>query len=117
MAQKKKNYSRASERLPVSTREISGRLLDENGNENAIALVWNISAQGLCLWVAGDHEQGQRVTLSITLPWKGTIQCVVRWTREIPDRSGYLIGLEALDNHEQLVELHRRITKNGKTAG
>lgn len=113
----KKKYARSSDRLPVSPQEIKGTLIDDEGGADRVALVWNISVQGLCLWVSHKHAQGEEVTLKVTKPWQGEIACVVRWCRTIPDKSGYLVGLESIDGNKALQELHQRITTSGKKVG
>ncbi len=113
----RKTYARASERLPVSPREIKGSVVNAEGEADQVALVWNISVQGLCLWVSHKHKQGEKVTLKVSVPWKGEVECFVRWSRLIPDRSGFLIGLEAVDGNDALKALHSRLTKTVKKAG
>lgn len=113
----KKKYARASERLPVTPQEIKGSLVNREGDAEQVALVWNISVQGLCLWAVQKHKPGERVTLKVRSPWKGEIACVVRWSREIPDKSGYLLGLEAVEGGDALSSLHDRLTKGLRKFG
>ena len=37
------------------------------------------------------------------------MRCCVRWARAVPDHSGFLLGLEALDHQEALVKIHQSI--------
>ncbi len=113
----KKNYSRASERLPVSPQEIRGSLVNHEGNADQVALVWNISVQGLCLWASRSYQQGEEVTLKVTVPWRGKISCLVRWVKPIPDKSGFLLGLETKDGNDALRGLHESLIKKVRKSG
>ncbi len=116
MANQKKS-KRSSERLPVTPQEFKGRLVDRTGGTDEIALVWNVSAEGLCLWATKKYQQGEQLKLVASFPWTVEINCQVRWSRAVPESSGFLLGLEALDHHDKLAELHTRLNPLGKKAG
>lgn len=113
----KSKRSRESERLPVSPREIQGTVVNDDGEADQVALVWNVSVQGLCLWVSQKYKANAKVTLRVSKPWKGEVSCTVRWCRAVPDRSGYLIGLETTTGDAKLTAFHASITKASKKAG
>jgi len=112
----KKHSGRKSQRSMVTPFEIKGSVTDASGNQSEIVLIWNISDDGLCLWGLDKVKRGDQVQLRITHPWEIVMSCVVRWTRSIPDRSGFLIGLEALNHRERLAQLHKEITSQGHQA-
>ena len=112
----KKHSGRKSQRSIVTPFEIKGSVTSASGSQSEVVLIWNISDNGLCLWSVGKLKRGDQVQLRITHPWEIVMSCVVRWTRSIPDRSGFLIGLEALDHHERLAQLHQEITSQGRRA-
>lgn len=111
MIAKKTPNLRRSERAPVTPFEAKGELATDNGKHAEAVLIWNISDTGLCLWVTEKLRQGDEVDLRISHPSVLHMRCVVRWVRSIPDRSGFLLGLEATTNQAALARLYRSIVK------
>jgi len=105
----KKTKSTRGVRSPVTPTEIKGTLGDAG-----LVLVWNVSDRGLCVWVTDKLKKGEVLRLKLTKPIAIEVECEVRWCREIPDRSGYLIGLETTDDHEAFAEIHRSVTQQSK---
>lgn len=98
-------------RSPVTPFEIKGRVALANGDVSETILIWNLSDQGMCVWLSDKVKGGEVVQLEIIRPWELVLKTEVRWCRAIPDRSGYLVGLLALDHIEELAEIHQAITR------
>jgi PilZ domain len=109
MIGKKPSNNRRSTRSPVTPFEAKGELITDDGAHSDAVLIWNISDTGLCLWATAKFRQGDEVSVRISHPTAVEMRCVVRWVRSIPDRSGFLLGLEALTNQEALAELYDRV--------
>jgi hypothetical protein len=108
---KKKAGPERSVRSPVTPFEIKGRVKLPGGEECEAVLIWNLSDQGMCVWLSDKLRAGSVVELEIIRPWDLSLSTEVRWCRSIPDRSGYIVGLLALDHLEELAEIHRAITR------
>jgi hypothetical protein len=102
----------------VTPFEIQGHIHSRGADDKAASaagdgdalLIWNISDDGLCLWVASEFPAGAHVEVTITKPWVMALRCEVRWCQSVPDRAGFLVGLMALDNLERLREIHASVT-------
>jgi hypothetical protein len=109
---------RRNTRSLVTPFEIQGHIGSPGGGAKAAdaddtgeaLLIWNISDDGLCLWVASEFAAAALVDVTITKPWVMALRCEVRWCQAVPDRSGFLVGLMALDNLERLREIHTSVT-------
>lgn len=108
---KKKAGPERGVRSPVTPFEIKGRVKLPGGEDSEVVLIWNVSDQGMCVWLSDKLRAGSIVELEILRPWELRLQTEVRWCRSIPDRSGYLVGLLAIDHMEELAEIHRSINR------
>jgi len=109
MTAKKSANNRRSSRAPVTPFEAKGELVTDDGAQSEAVLIWNISDTGLCLWATARFRQGDEVSLRISHPKTAEMRCVVRWVRSIPDRSGFLLGLEAITNRDALAALYNQV--------
>ncbi|MCX6108737.1 MAG: PilZ domain-containing protein [Proteobacteria bacterium] len=98
----KKISGRKSPRSPVTPLDIKGHLLKANGNLTQVVVVWNVSDTGLCLWVTEKFKSGDLIAFQLTHPAEVSIACKVRWVRTIPERSGYLLGLESVGDRASM---------------
>lgn len=115
MAEKKK-FAQRHERSFVTPFEIKGSLIKDGTRHTEVLLIWNISDSGLCIWTESRFKKGEKVTLEISSPWQVSFNCEVRWSRAIPDRSGFIYGVFVLSNQKDLEKLHKELAKHQKRA-
>lgn len=102
-------------RSPVSPAEVRGviRLPDQTASE--AVLFWNISDQGLGIWIPAALPVGAPVEIELFRPQKLTLGAEVRWCRPIPSRSGFLIGLLVTEQVAEFMAVHRAIQSASQT--
>ena len=94
----KKISGRKSLRSPVTPLDIKGHLLKANGNLIQTTVVWNVSDTGLCVWIDEKLKKGDLLAFQLIYPSELSVACKICWVRSVPDRSGYLLGLESIDD-------------------
>jgi hypothetical protein len=115
MTARKQNNGRRAPRSHVTPFEIKGQLIYGDGNNSDTILIWNISDSGLCLWATEKFPAGAEIILKITHPWDYTLQSIVRWARPVKGRTGFLLGLEVLDDQTALAEIHKTVKASART--
>ena len=94
----KKISGRKSPRSPVTPMDIKGHLLKANGKLIETTVVWNVSDTGLCVWITEKLKKGDLIAFQLTYPSELSVSCKICWVRSVPDRSGFLLGLESVDD-------------------
>jgi hypothetical protein len=105
----KKNSGRRAPRSPVTPFEIKGEIIRGSDASGEAILIWNISDSGLCLWATEKYAPATEVTLKISHPWAYSLRSVIRWVRPVRDRTGFLLGIEVVDDKQALAEIHASI--------
>ena len=115
MLKPKTPYTRKSTRSEVTPSEVQGSIVDAKGRMSDVVLVWNVSDEGLCLWTTERFKRGEQVDVVISKPDEMKIRCDVRWCRAIPDKSGYLLGVQSgSDSIDALQQLHGLVQRSIK---
>ena len=113
---KSESFSQRNNRSAVTPFEVKGSIFVDGDKKSSIVLVWNISDTGFCIWSDSRFKKGGDVTFKIDHPWKATFECEVKWTRSVPDRSGYILGLHVTNDTGALIEIHNEVVKKQKKA-
>ncbi len=111
------SFSQRKNRSAVTPFEVKGSISVDGDKKSSVVLVWNISDTGLCIWSDGKFKKGGEVTFKIEHPWRAVFECEVMWTRSVPDRSGYILGLQVANDIEGLIAIHKEVVKKQKKAG
>lgn len=104
------------ERSVVTPFEIKGFVSIDGEKHSDVVLIWNISDTGVCIWTDAPIKKGSAIALSISFPWTVSFDCEVRWSRTVPDRSGFILGLFATTNQNKLIEIHKELLEKQKKA-
>ena len=113
----RKGDGRRSARSPIETFQVKGEIVIDGGRRANACLVWDVSDEGLCLWGEAKVKRGQKLFVTLTSPWPVAVACQVRWCREVPGGGGWLIGLQALGNVDDLSLLHQTLARGAKAQG
>jgi hypothetical protein len=112
----KRKFSERHERSFVTPFEIKGSMIKGGERYNEVLLIWNISDSGLCIWTESRFKKGENIILEITSPWQVSFDCEVRWSRTIPDRSGYVYGVCVNSSQKDLEKIHKELAAHQKKA-
>lgn len=96
---------RKGKRQKIVPQEIQGIVSRETAKDREPFLVWDISLEGLCIWVGQKLDEGETVTLSLGPPFSLAFKCRVRWCNNREVENGFRCGLEVLDHKERLAQL------------
>jgi hypothetical protein len=100
---------RADPRSVVALAEVRGIATREGGAEQGPFMVWDISDNGLRLWLARAVATGDTLKLTIGRPFVLILTAEVKWCRANEDGNGYHVGMRVLDNLNRLEALHRQL--------
>lgn len=103
------NKSERGVRSPVTPLEVHGSLRTNNDVNAEPLLLWNVSDEGLCLWVTTRLKPKSRIEVSIDRPFVIELIGEVRWCRTIPEKSGYLVGIKINENSDLLAQMHAQL--------
>jgi hypothetical protein len=114
---KTESFPQRKNRSAVTPFEVKGAISIDGDKKSSVALIWNISDTGLCIWSDSKLKKGGLVIFAIDHPWKTIFECEVIWTRSVPDRSGFILGLHVTKNVGGLIAIHKEVLKKQKKAG
>jgi len=106
---KSKHFRRQDIRSQVTPLEIKGLLTNVDTQGHTPLIIWDISDQGMRLWVTNKLKAGERIKVTIARPTVITLNCEVRWCRTSGDQPGFHVGVKVLDHISRLESLHRLI--------
>ena len=99
-------FRRIDPRSEVPDAQVRGILVEAHGKAQSPFAVWDISDQGLRLWVPTPLQRGNTVKATIAKPFVFLIEGEVRWCREAVEQGGYFVGVQVLTNFARLESLH-----------
>ena len=102
---------RSSIRAEVAGHEIKGIISLPEGNERVPFILWDISDDGLGLWVANEIAMGSMVSLLLSKPTPAKIQAEVVWCRPSKGKPGFDCGLRVNENSDKLTEISKAISQ------
>jgi hypothetical protein len=100
---------RSEPRTTVVLSEVKGIATRANGREHGPFIVWDISDNGLRLWVPERMPAGEVVQLTIAKPMVVMLSGEVRWCSACEDEPGFQLGVRVLDNLQRLEALHKAV--------
>jgi len=103
---------RASIRAEVAGHEIKGLLLLPGTQLRVPFILWDISDEGLGLWVASEVATGNHVNLILSKPTSCNVKGEVVWCRPSQGKPGFDCGMRVNDEKELLASLYKAITKS-----
>lgn len=115
VATSKSPLRRAEPRTEATHVEIHGIATRHQGREQGPFVVWDISDNGLQLWLPDHVDAGEVIRLTIAKPFLVMVSVEVRWCKSSSDGSGFHVGVRALDNLGRLEMLHRQLVETGGT--
>ena len=89
--------------------EVHGIVTRPGGNGQGPFVVWDLSDNGLRLWLASHASAGDILKLTIAKPFVVMLSVEVRWCKAAADGSGFYVGVRALDNLPRLEALVRSV--------
>ncbi len=91
-------------RIALSVRTSFGGLDAWTHSEHPVpGRILDLSPDGCSLFSSEQMDIGARLALGIELPEAAVIQCaaVIRWTKAVPERSGYASGVQFVELSEE----------------
>lgn len=111
MNESQRQARRASIRAEVAGHEIKGLLLLPGTQLRIPFILWDISDEGLGLWVASEIAAGNFVSLMLSKPTPCTVKGEVVWCRPSQGKPGFDCGLRVNAEKELLATIYKSITK------
>jgi len=108
---KSNSFSQRNERSAVTPFEVKGSVSYDGDKKSTVVLVWNISDSGFCIWSDTKFKKSDEVVFKIEHPWLETFECEVKWTRSVPERSGFILGLHVKGDTKGVIEIHKEVVK------
>jgi len=100
---------RADPRTEAPCAQIHGILAAGPGIAQRPFVLWDLSDQGLRLWVPEQLRRGSAIKATIAKPFVLMVEGEVRWCRAAADLGGFFIGLQVLSNFARLESLHAQV--------
>lgn len=98
---------RAALRSDVAVSTIQGLAVKSGEKDHRPFIIWDISDQGLRLWLSDHVKAGEIMRLTVAKPFVVILSCEIRWCKPCEDGQGYHVGVRVLDNYQRLEALHR----------
>lgn len=93
-------------RSEIIDQELRGIMVPASGQGQGPFILWDISDNGVRLWVPNATPIGEMVRLTFARPFVLVLNAEVRWCDAVADGRGFQIGCQVLDNFSRLEALH-----------
>lgn len=100
---RKIRWQRQNFRKQVVPEEIRGLITDHSRKTHYPFLIWDVSEDGIGLWVSSILESGDDITLTIGQPYLMVLRCKVKWCEQQNSVPGYRCGLEIADDNKKIL--------------
>lgn len=106
---------RNENRVQVVPSEIRGLLSASKGNLQQPFLIWDVSPQGIGIWISEGLPQGEEVVLTIGQPYLIVVKAEVMWCEMQAGQQGFRCGLRATDKGKVFDTLHSAFLNRNNT--
>lgn len=96
-------FERQYTRHDLLTQEINGLITDPDQGRHIPFIIWDISHDGLGLWVSSIIEPGATFTVTIGKPYLVDVICRVKWCEQQKSVPGYRCGLSIMPGQQHVV--------------
>ena len=101
-------FNRKSVRAQVVPTEIRGIATVTSSGEHLPFLVWDVSADGMGLWVSQPLKVGDKVRIAVGQPYLVVLEGEIVWSDENAEANGYRCGVKVVASKEALVGLYEK---------
>lgn len=88
---------RNEQRVQVVPAEIRGLLSGKASADQQPFLIWDVSENGVGVWVSEALPEESEVVLTIGQPYLLVVRCVVKWCESQGEDQGFRCGLRSVE--------------------
>ena len=96
-------------RTEVGIHEVKGVLTRATDRAHAPFLIWDISEDGVGIWLPLELKQGEEITLNLGKPKPMVIKGHVMWCQMRPGKLGYHVGVMVDEGKNRLISVYRHL--------
>ncbi len=100
---------RQSVRTEVGTHEVKGVLTRGVDRAHAPFLIWDLSEDGVGIWLPLELKKGEEITLNLGKPKPMAIKGRVMWCEMRPGKLGFHAGLIIEEGKNRLISVYRHL--------
>ncbi|NDE15058.1 PilZ domain-containing protein [bacterium] len=100
---------RKSVRTEVSSHEVKGVLTRGKDRAHAPFLIWDISEDGIGIWLPLELNEGEDIVLNLGKPKPMTAKGRVMWCNMRPGKLGYHAGILVEEGKNRLLSVYRHL--------
>lgn len=101
-------FNRQSVRAQIVPTEIRGIATVASSGDHLPFLVWDVSAEGMGLWVSQALKVGDKVRIAVGQPYLVVLEGEIVWSDENAEANGYRCGVKIVASKEALVGLYEK---------
>lgn len=96
-------------RSEIGTHRVKGVLTRATDRAHAPFLIWDISEEGVGIWLPLELKNGETITLNLGKPKPITVTGRVMWCQMRPGKLGYHAGVMVEEGKNRLISVYRHI--------
>lgn len=100
---------RRAVRTEVAHHQVKGILTRGYNRAHAPFIIWDLSEEGIGIWLPLELQMDEAVTLSIGKPKPVTVKGRVAWCQMRPGRLGFHAGVLVEEGQNRLLSMHRHL--------
>lgn len=100
---------RRAVRTEVAQHQVKGILTRGSNRTHAPFIVWDLSEEGIGIWLPLELSAGESVTMSVGKPKPVTIKGRVVWCEMRPGKLGFHSGILVEEGQNRLISMHRHL--------
>lgn len=108
-AKPRRKTRRKTNRAQVSQLQVKGVLTRNTSRAHAPFIVWDISENGLGIWLPLELTIGEEVTLCLAKPKPVTVKGRIMWCQMRPGKLGFHAGVMVEEGQNRLIAMHRHL--------
>lgn len=100
---------RKSVRNEIGTHQVKGVLTRNGDHAHAPFLIWDVSDEGVGIWLPLELKEGESITLNLGKPKPITMSGRVMWCQMRPGKLGYHAGVMVEEGRNRLISVYRHL--------